>query len=285
MRFTKMQGAGNDYIYLNGFNRLPSHLNELSQKMSDRHFGVGSDGLVVILPSENCDFRMRMFNSDGTEAEMCGNASRCVGKYVYENRLTSKTELTLETLAGVKHLKLHIHEGKVHQVSVDMGEPILSAQEIPVNISNSPIVAYPMAIEDNLFEITCVSMGNPHAVIFLDDLDRYDLHHIGAIVENHELFPRRTNVEFVEILSPEHLKMRVWERGAGETLACGTGACASLVAAVLNKKANRRATLHLLGGDLQIEWEEKSNHVYMTGGAVTVFEGEWPDDKTNILWY
>lgn len=280
-----MQGAGNDYIYLNGFEPLPADLGELARQMSDRHFGVGSDGLVIIMPSESCDFRMRMFNSDGSEAEMCGNASRCVGKYVYDKGMTTKKELTLETLAGVKHLTLHIQDNKVEQVTVDMGEPILSAPDIPVNLSESPVVSQPLEIEGNRFAITCVSMGNPHAVIFLDDMDRYDLHHIGSQIEHHELFPRRTNVEFVEVQSPQHLRMRVWERGAGETLACGTGACATLVAAVLNGKSDRRAKLHLLGGDLSIEWNEQNNRIYMTGGAVTVFEGEWPDDNNRSIWY
>lgn len=274
-----MQGAGNDYIYLNGFEKLPADLGSLARQMSDRHFGIGSDGLVIIMPSDSCDFRMRMFNSDGSEAEMCGNASRCVGKYVYDKGLTTKKELTLETLAGVKHLTLHTQNGTVEQVTVDMGEPILSAPEIPVNLSESPVIAHPLEVEGQTFAITCVSMGNPHAVIFLDGMDRYDLHHIGSLIEHHELFPRRTNVEFVEVLSPQDLRMRVWERGAGETLACGTGACATLVAAVLNGRSDRRATLHLLGGDLSIEWREQNNRIYMTGGAVTVFEGEWPDVK------
>lgn len=279
MRFTKMQGAGNDYIYLNGFEKLPADLGSLARQMSDRHFGIGSDGLVIIMPSDSCDFRMRMFNSDGSEAEMCGNASRCVGKYVYDKGLTTKKGLTLETLAGVKHLTLHTQNGTVEQVTVDMGEPILSAPEIPVNLSESPVVAHPLEVEGQTFAITCVSMGNPHAVIFLDEMDRYDLHHIGSLIEHHKLFPRRTNVEFVEVLSPQDLRMRVWERGAGETLACGTGACATLVAAVLNGRSDRRATLHLLGGDLSIEWREQNNRIYMTGGAVTVFEGEWSDVK------
>ena len=279
MRFTKMQGAGNDYIYLNGFEPLPADLNKLSRQMSDRHFGIGSDGLVVIMPSTRCDFRMRMFNSDGTEAEMCGNASRCVAKYVYDKGLTSKKELTLETQAGVKHLTLHTQNGVVTRVTVDMGEPILSASDIPVNLSINPVVSYPIEVGESTFAITCVSMGNPHAVIFLDDMNRYDLHRIGKLIEHHKLFPRRTNVEFVEVLSPRDLRMRVWERGAGETLACGTGACASLVAAVLTGRAHRQATLHLLGGDLSIEWNEQNNRVYMTGEAVTVFEGEWPDSN------
>ena len=279
MRFTKMQGIGNDYVYLNGFSPLPLDLSRLSRQISDRHFGVGSDGLVVIMPSETCDFRMRMFNPDGSEAEMCGNASRCIGKYVYDKGLTTKTDLTLETLAGVNHLTLHLNGNIVERVTVDMGEPILSSQDIPVALPMSYVVSYPLEIENISFDVTCVSMGNPHAVIFVDDMSRYDLHHIGALIEHYPLFPRRTNVEFVEILSPDSLKMRVWERGTGETMACGTGACASLVAAVLNGKSRRQATLHLQGGDLQIEWNEKDNHVYMTGDAVTVFEGEWPDDK------
>ncbi len=279
MRFTKMQGIGNDYVYLNGFSPLPLDLSRLSRQISDRHFGVGSDGLVVIMPSETCDFRMRMFNPDGSEAEMCGNASRCIGKYVYDKGLTTKTDLTLETLAGVKHLTLHLNGNIVERVTVDMGEPILSPQDIPVALPMSYVVSYPLEIENISFDVTCVSMGNPHAVIFVDDMSRYDLHHIGALIEHYPLFPRRTNVEFVEILSPDSLKMRVWERGTGETMACGTGACASLVAAVLNGKSRRQATLHLQGGDLQIEWNEKDNHVYMTGDAVTVFEGEWPDNK------
>ena len=279
MRFTKMQGIGNDYVYLNGFSPLPLDLSRLSRQISDRHFGVGSDGLVVIMPSETCDFRMRMFNPDGSEAEMCGNASRCIGKYVYDKGLTTKTDLTLETLVGVKHLTLDLNGNIVEPVTVDMGEPILSSQDIPVALPMSYVVSYPLEIENISFDVTCVSMGNPHAVIFVDDMSRYDLHHIGALIEHYPLFPRRTNVEFVEILSPDSLKMRVWERGTGETMACGTGACASLVAAVLNGKSRRQATLHLQGGDLQIEWNEKDNHVYMTGDAVTVFEGEWPDDK------
>ncbi len=279
MNFTKMQGAGNDYVYLNGFEPLPTELGHLSQRMSDRHFGIGSDGIVVIMPSDSCDFRMRMFNADGSEAEMCGNASRCIGKYVYDKGLTTKTELTLETLAGVKHLSLHLKDDIVERVTVDMGEPILSPQDIPVALPTNRVVSYPLVIENIPFDITCVSMGNPHAVIFLDEMDRYNLHHIGALIEHHELFPRRTNVEFVEVVSPECLRMRVWERGAGETMACGTGACASLVAAVLNGKTHRKARVQLLGGDLQIEWDEKDNRIYMTGDAVTVFEGEWPDDK------
>lgn len=275
MKFTKMQGAGNDYIYINGFEAIPPHLSSLAVKMSDRHFGVGSDGLVMIVPSKTCDFGMRMFNADGTEAEMCGNAARCVGKYLYDHGMTDKTELTLETLAGIKRIYLTVAHGRVTSVKVDMGEPRLLPGDLPVLLPGDRVVAQPIEVCGHRFSMTCVSMGNPHAVIFLDDLQAYDLHAIGRAIEHHELFPRRTNVEFVKVLAPDVLQMRVWERGAGETLACGTGACASLVAAVLNDRSRRAATLRLVGGDLQIEWDETSNHVFMTGDAVTVFEGTW----------
>lgn len=275
MKFTKMQGAGNDYIYINGFEAIPPHLSSLAVKMSDRHFGVGSDGLVMIVPSKTCDFGMRMFNADGTEAEMCGNAARCVGKYLYDHGMTDKTELTLETLAGVKQIYLTVAHGRVTSVKVDMGEPRLLPGDLPVLLPGDRVVAQPIEVCGHRFSMTCVSMGNPHAVIFLDDLQAYDLHAIGRAIEHHELFPRRTNVEFVKVLAPDVLQMRVWERGAGETLACGTGACASLVATVLNDRSRRAATLRLVGGDLQIEWDETSNHVFMTGDAVTVFEGTW----------
>ena len=275
MKFTKMQGAGNDYIYINGFEAIPPHLSSLAVKMSDRHFGVGSDGLVMIVPSKTCDFGMRMFNADGTEAEMCGNAARCVGKYLYDHGMTDKTELNLETLAGVKRIYLTVAHGRVTSVKVDMGEPRLLPGDLPVLLPGDRVVAQPIEVCGHRFSMTCVSMGNPHAVIFLDDLQAYDLHAIGRAIEHHELFPRRTNVEFVKVLAPDVLQMRVWERGAGETLACGTGACASLVAAVLNDRSRRAATLRLVGGDLQIEWDETSNHVFMTGDAVTVFEGTW----------
>ena len=270
-----MQGAGNDYIYINGFEAIPPHLSSLAVTMSDRHFGVGSDGLVMIVPSKTCDFGMRMFNADGTEAEMCGNAARCVGKYLYDHGMTDKTELTLETLAGVKRIYLTVAHGRVTSVKVDMGEPRLLPGDLPVLLPGDRVVAQPIEVCGHRFSMTCVSMGNPHAVIFLDDLQAYDLHAIGRAIEHHELFPRRTNVEFVKVLAPDVLQMRVWERGAGETLACGTGACASLVAAVLNDRSRRAATLRLVGGDLQIEWDETSNHVFMTGDAVTVFEGTW----------
>ncbi|MBP1639050.1 MAG: diaminopimelate epimerase [Bacteroidetes bacterium] len=275
MKFTKMQGAGNDYVYVNGFVEKIEDPAKLAIAISDRHFGIGSDGLVLILPSETCDFRMRMFNSDGSESEMCGNATRCIGKFVYEKGLTDKTELTLETLAGVKHLTLNLASGKVDSVRVDMGEPILAPKQIPINLDETSVVNYPIALESRKVNITAVSMGNPHAVIFMDSLEELDIQKSGPKVEYHPLFPRRTNTEFAQIISPTHIKMRVWERGAGETLACGTGACATTVAAVLNEKTERKVMLELLGGNLEIEWSETDNHVYMTGPAVTVFEGEY----------
>lgn len=271
-----MQGAGNDYIYLNGFEEEIANPGVLAKEMSDRHFGIGSDGIVLILPSESCDFGMRMFNADGSEAEMCGNASRCVGKYVYERGLTKKKKIMLETKAGTKILTLRIKNKKVESVCVDMGEPVLSPEKIPVKKTGASVIGQPFSIGNEIFNITCVSMGNPHVIIFMDDFSNRDLHTLGKQIECHSLFPERTNVEFVKVDSPESLYMRVWERGSGETYACGTGACASLVAAVLNGFSRRNAVLHLLGGDLEIEWKEFDNHVYLTGGAELVFEGEWP---------
>lgn len=277
MRFTKMHGAGNDYIYVNGQTEEIENPKILAVKWSDRHTGIGSDGLVIILPSEICDFKMRMFNADGSEAEMCGNASRCIGKYVYDKGLTDKTELTLETKAGVKRLKLTVADHKVQQVCVDMGEPVILPALVPVSMTGEAVIDKPIPVQDKSYKITCVSMGNPHAVIFQPDFNGVDLHATGRAIECHPLFPQRTNVEFATVESRNDIRMRVWERGAGETMACGTGACATLVAAVLNGYTERKATLHLLGGDLQIEWNESDNHVYMTGGAVTVFEGETED--------
>lgn len=275
MRFTKMQGAGNDYVYINCFEEKIDDPHTLSKRISDRHFGVGSDGLVLIMPSDTCDFRMRMFNADGSEAQMCGNASRCVGKYVYDHGMTDKKEISLETKSGVKKLKLFVEKGRVSRVCVDMGIPRFEPALIPVSIEGDAVIDEPVAVGDEVFRVTCVSMGNPHAVIFMPDITGDDLHRIGAMIEHHPLFPERTNVEFVQVVSPRELKMRVWERGAGETLACGTGACASLVAAVANGLADRKATLRLLGGDLEIEWDSISGHLFMTGPAETVFEGDF----------
>lgn len=271
-----MHGTGNDYIYIDCFNEDVDNPSTLSTKLSDRHKGVGSDGLVLIMSSENCDFKMRMFNSDGSESEMCGNASRCVGKYVYEAGLTGKTELTLETLAGTKNLKLWLNDkNKVEKVTVDMGEPILDSESIPTTFKRSPVVRQQIQINEYItYEVTCVSMGNPHTVIFMKEIDNLEITKVGPQIENSAYFPNRTNTEFIEIISDNYLKMRVWERGSGETLACGTGACASVVAAVLNGQLNRKAVVQLLGGELEIEWRESDNHVYLTGDAVTVFEGE-----------
>ncbi|HEX9061126.1 MAG TPA: diaminopimelate epimerase [Clostridia bacterium] len=274
MKFTKMQGLGNDYIYVNCLENEIPNPGEVSKFVSDRHFGIGSDGLVLILPSNKADFRMRMFNSDGSEAEMCGNAIRCVGKYVYDNGLTNKTTVSVETLAGIKVLELTLEKGFVSLVKVDMGEPILKPSEVPVNSNLDLFKSQPVTAAGKEYSVTCVSMGNPHAVTYVQDVANFPLEVVGPQMETHTLFPRRINSEFVEVIDRSTLKMRVWERGAGETLACGTGACAVLVASVLNGLSERKAAVKLLGGDLHIEWSEKDNHVYMTGPAVKVFEGE-----------
>ncbi len=276
MKFTKMHGTGNDYIYVNGFEEQIENPVEFAIQYSDRHKGIGSDGLVLILPSDSCDFRMRMFNADGSESEMCGNASRCIGKFVYDKGLTSKTEVTLETLAGVKVLKLFIGaDNKVETVTVDMGEPILEGAKIPTTFDQPNVIDVPVKFNDGIqYNITAVSMGNPHAVIFTTGVAELDLPKIGPVIENATIFPRRTNTEFIEVISENYVKMRVWERGSGETMACGTGACASVVAGVLNGLTARKTTVELLGGELTIEWKESDNHVYLTGSATTVFEGE-----------
>jgi len=273
MKFTKMHGAGNDYIYVNGISQSVENPSSLALKLSNRNFGIGSDGLVVILPSDKADFRMQMFNSDGSEAEMCGNATRCVGKYVFDNNLTSKKEITLETKAGIKYITLLEGDTKARKVTVDMGEPILDPQLIPVNVAEQPVLNYPLDIDGKIWNISCVSMGNPHAVVFTENIKDLDLITLGPKFEKNPIFPRKTNTEFIEVIDKNTLNMRVWERGAGETLACGTGACASAVAAILNNHCERNITIHLIGGDLHIEWRESNNHVYMTGEAVTVFEG------------
>jgi len=275
MKFTKMHGIGNDYIYVNGFEEKIENPAEFAIKYSNRHKGIGSDGLVLILPSTYCDFRMQMLNADGSEAEMCGNASRCIGKYVYEKGLTDKTNLTLETLSGIKKLELFLDkDNKVETVTVDMGEPVLEAGRIPVIAENSPVMNEMIQFSASTqYRITCVSMGNPHAVIFTKNIGKLNLPKIGSLIENSSIFPNRINVEFIEIISSNRFKMRVWERGSGETLACGTGACAAVVAGILNGFCDRRTTVELLGGELEIEWNAFDNHVYLTGGATTVFEG------------
>jgi diaminopimelate epimerase len=274
MKFTKMHGIGNDYVYIDCFKEKVENPQELAIKVSDRHKGIGSDGLILIMPSETCDFRMRMFNSDGSEAQMCGNGTRCVGKFVYDEGYTQKREITLETKSGVKILQLFPVNGKVEKVRVNMGEPVLSVPQIPVKWKEEQLINQMIDFNPDKQAITCVSMGNPHAIIFTENIDKLDIEKIGKKIENHPMFPERTNVEFVEILSSTSARMRVWERGSGETQACGTGACAVEVAAVLNNRLERKATISLLGGDLELEWSEINNHVYMTGGAVKVFEGE-----------
>ena len=279
MKFTKMHGTGNDYIYVNGFEEKIKNPTEFSILYSDRHKGIGSDGLVLILPSDTSDFKMQMLNADGSEAEMCGNASRCIGKFVFDKGLTTKTELTLETLAGIKKLNLFLgKDNLVESVTVDMGEPILESNLIPTTLEGSQIINVPVKFDNSIaYNITCVSMGNPHAVIFTKGIDSLDLPAIGPKIENASVFPRRINTEFIEILSKDRIKMRVWERGSGETMACGTGACASVVAGVLNGLTVRKTTVELIGGELTIEWNEADNHVYLTGSATTVFEGETPN--------
>lgn len=274
MKFTKMHGISNDYIYINGATEKIYNPSDVAIKLSDRHTGIGSDGIVMILPSKTCDFRMRMFNSDGSEAEMCGNASRCVGKYVYDKGLTKKTKVSLETLAGVKILNLHIVDEKVDTVTVDMGEPILNGVDIPTIFDTPTVVGQPIEVSGKTVFTTCVSMGNPHSVVYVEDVDSLDLEKIGPSYECHPAFPHKTNTEFVEIISRNEVKMRVWERGAGETMACGTGACAVAVACVLNGFTDRDVRVKLRGGDLQIKWDDADNHVYMTGPATTVYEGD-----------
>ena len=273
MKFTKMHGLGNDYVYIDCTDNknVIDTPGELSKKISDRHFGIGSDGLILIKNSDICDFRMQMFNADGSEAEMCGNGIRCVGKYVYDFGLTNKTNITIETKAGVKRLGLNANNGKVSTVTVDMGEPILDKEKIPVNPNNGKFVELKVLDKDFIF--TPVSMGNPHAITFINNIDSFDIDKYGKIVESDSHFPNKTNVEFIEIIDRNHIKMRVYERGTGETLACGTGACASVVASVLNNLTDRTVNVKLLGGSLNINYNE-DGHVYMTGEATTVFNGE-----------
>jgi diaminopimelate epimerase len=276
MRFTKMQGCGNDYVYVDCFaQKPPADPQTLSTKIADRHFGVGGDGLILIGPSEKADARMRMFNADGSEAEMCGNGIRCVAKYVYDHGIAQKPTLTIETGRGILTLELETRGGKVEQVRVDMGEPILEAAKIPTTLPGNPPIDVPLPGSE--FKATCVSMGNPHCVIFVDTATRAHVHVFGPTLETAAIFPRKTNVEFVQVNGPDDVRFRVWERGSGETLACGTGACAVAVAGVLTGRTQRKITAHLLGGDLQLHWSESDNHVYMTGPAIEVFSGDWAE--------
>ena len=273
IKFTKMQGLGNDYVYIDAIHQKIENESSLAQFVSNRHFGIGSDGLILICKSDVADFKMRMFNSDGSEAEMCGNGIRCVGKFVYDKGFTDKTTVTIETLAGIKTLELNTKDGKVETVKVDMGEPILTPKEIPVISDEEPVKNLMLEAEGRKFKITCVSMGNPHAITEVEDTEKFDVEKYGKVLEVDKAFPNKTNVEFIQIVDKNHVKMRVWERGAGETLACGTGACATAVACYLNGKTDRNVEVELLGGKLYIEWNEENNHIYMTGPAVTVFEG------------
>lgn len=272
--FTKMHGAGNDYIYIDATETIPENLSGLAISMSDYHFGIGSDGLVAIMKSDKADFRMRMYNSDGSEAEMCGNASRCIGKYVYEKGLTAKETVTLETLAGIKILHLHVKDGIVESVTVDMGIPELRPAVIPVKSSDEKMkISEKETVGGKTYLITGVSMGNPHGVIFTDEITDEQVLEEGPILEVADIFPRKANIEFAKIIDRNNIEMRVWERGTGETFACGTGACATAVAAVLNDYADRDVTLHLRGGKLRIVWDEATGHVMMTGPATFICDG------------
>lgn len=275
MEFTKMQGAGNDYVYVDCFKEKVVNPSELSRRISDRHFGVGSDGLILIKPSDRADFYMEMYNADGSEGKMCGNGIRCVGKYVYDNGLTDKTEISVDTLSGVKYLKLNVVDGKVDTVRVDMGAPILTPREIPVNIAEDIVKDYPLTIGEKTYRITCVSMGNPHCVTYMDDVDNLKIEDIGPLFEKNEMFPEQVNTEFVRVIDRDNLQMRVWERGSGETLACGTGTCAAAVASILNGYCNDTVKVKLSGGELKITWDREKNIIYMEGPARTVFTGNW----------
>ena len=274
IKFTKMHGLGNDYVYIDCTKQKIENIPSLARFVSDRHFGIGSDGLILICKSDVADFKMEMFNSDGSQAEMCGNGIRCVGKFVYDKGLTKKKRITIETLAGIKTLELNIKNDKVDTVKVDMGVPILSPKKIPVLYDKEPVKELIITEEGKEFKFCCVSIGNPHAITIVDDVKEFDVEKYGKKIEVNRVFPSKTNVEFIEIIDKQHIKMRVWERGAGETLACGTGACATAVACSINGLTDRHVFVELLGGILEIEWNENNNHVYMSGPAVTVYEGE-----------
>ena len=283
-KFTKMQGCGNDYIYVNGFTeKIPQEeKTELVRHISDRHFGIGGDGVIFINPSAEADFEMEMYNADGSRAEMCGNGIRCVAKYVYDKGLTDKTDISVISCGQIKYLQLFLKEGQVDTVRVNMGAPELRPDRIPVTVAEAGtpleqerIVNAPIIVQGKEYKMTCVSMGNPHAVIFLEDVTNLEIEQIGPYFENHERFPKRINTEFVKVLDKKIVQMRVWERGTGETLACGTGCCATVVACILNGLTDEKVTVKLLGGEIEIEWDREANLVYMTGPAVTVFEGEY----------
>ena len=273
MKFTKMHGLGNDYVYVNCFEEKIYNPQAVARFVSDRHFGIGSDGLIMINPSKTADFEMEMYNADGSRGEMCGNGIRCVAKYVYDYGLTDKTQISVETLGGIKYLDLTIEDGKVSLVKVDMGKPELEADLIPIISEREQVIDEPIEVDGKEYHMTGVSMGNPHAVIYVDDVKGLDLEKIGPKFENHERFPKRINTEFVHCIDRQTVEMRVWERGSGETLACGTGACAVAVSSILNNLTDTQVTVKLLGGDLQIEWDREKDRVFMTGPATVVFDG------------
>jgi diaminopimelate epimerase len=278
MRFTKMHGIGNDYICVDGFAQQVADPEGLARRVSDRHFGIGGDGLILILPSDQADVRMRMFNADGSESEMCGNGIRCLAKYAYDHGLARQNPMRVQTGNGVLTIQLHLDAaGKVAAATVDMGQPILEPARIPVDFHGDRMVDALVKVDNQPFKVTAVSMGNPHAVIYVDDVAAVDLERLGPVIENHPLFPRRANVHFAQVLSPGQVSMRTWERGSGVTLACGTGACGVCVAGVLTGRSDRRIMARLSGGELQLEWRQADNHVYMTGPAVEVFSGDFPE--------
>lgn len=297
MKFTKMQGAGNDYIYVDCTKEELKNPEKTAIAVSDRHFGIGSDGLILIKKSESADFFMDMYNADGSRGKMCGNGIRCVGKFVYDNGLTNQTTITVDTLSGMKTLQLYPgSNGKIKSVKVDMDAPILEAAQIPVDIralknadclkDTDSVIAQPILVEGREYSVTCVSMGNPHAIVYLDrdmDIKKFEIEKVGPFFESHKAFPDRVNTEFIQVVDRQNLNMRVWERGSGETLACGTGACASLVATVLNGLCDETAVLHLLGGDLKITWDREQNTIYLEGPAETVFTGEWENEEEYVL--
>lgn len=273
MKFTKMHGLGNDYVYVNCFEEKIDNPPAVARFVSDRHFGIGSDGLIMINPSKTADFEMEMYNADGSRGEMCGNGIRCVAKYVYDYGLTDKTQISVETLGGIKYLDLTVEDGKVSLVKVDMGKPELEADLIPIISEREQVIDEPIEVDGKEYHMTGVSMGNPHAVIYVDDVKGLDLEKIGSKFENHERFPKRINTEFVHCIDRQTVEMRVWERGSGETLACGTGACAVAVSSILNNLTDTQVTVKLLGGDLQIEWNREKDRVFMTGPATVAFDG------------
>ena len=273
MKFTKMHGLGNDYVYVNCFEEKIDNPPAVARFVSDRHFGIGSDGLIMINPSKTADFEMEMYNADGSRGEMCGNGIRCVAKYVYDYGLTDKTQISVETLGGIKYLDLTVEDGKVSLVKVDMGKPELEADRIPIISEREQVIDEPIEVDGKEYHMTGVSMGNPHTVIYVDDVKGLDLEKIGPKFENHERFPKRINTEFVHCIDRQTVEMRVWERGSGETLACGTGACAVAVSSILNNLTDTQVTVKLLGGDLQIEWDREKDRVFMTGSATVVFDG------------